>query len=207
MHVQEELNIISQIMRKQLELVQSYSQFLHDITLDTGARLTHGSIKARQSALVSLGDSALRLANHTQVELNDIEALLSNSTNLVKRAVQLVKLRQEDHGNATLVFTVITIVFLPLNFVCSFFGMNVSDIRDMNSTQTLFWIVAAGVTIGVVGVSILVAFNGTSAVERFILWKERRRNIQQQHVVMDRSKTHDTAFRVLSSDQERAYTW
>jgi hypothetical protein len=52
--------------------------------------------------------------------------------------------RQE---NAILVFTIVTIVFLPLSFVSSVFGMNTKDIRDMPYNQWAYW--AAGVPLTV----------------------------------------------------------
>lgn len=36
-------------------------------------------------------------------------------------------------------FIIVTIIFLPLSFVSSFFGMNTSDIRNINDSQKVFW--------------------------------------------------------------------
>jgi hypothetical protein len=52
------------------------------------------------------------------------------------------------------VFTVITVIFLPLSFVASVFGMNTSDIRDMALTQWTFWASACSFTIVVVLVTV-----------------------------------------------------
>src|SRR5436190_387388 len=56
---------------------------------------------------------------------------------------------QEDHGKATLVFTIVTIIFLPLSFVTGYLGMNVADIRSMDRNQSLFWEIAAPFTVAV----------------------------------------------------------
>jgi hypothetical protein len=53
--------------------------------------------------------------------------------------------RQE---RAIIIFTIVTIVFLPLSFVSSVFGMNTHDIRDMPYGQWAYW--AAGVPLTVV---------------------------------------------------------
>jgi Mg2+ and Co2+ transporter CorA len=68
----------------------------------------------------------------------------------------------EEEGNlkAILIFTLVAIVFLPLSFVLSVFGMNTVDVRDMGSTQTLFWAVALPVTATVGGMSLLTAYGG-----------------------------------------------
>lgn len=204
MRVQEELNIIVQTMQKQINLIQSYKTSLHEVTLDATSR---SSANISFPALANTVDSATRLTDNLQVELNDIQALLDNTNSLVNRTVQLVNLRQEDHTIAVLVFTVVTIVFLPLNFVCSFFGMNVSDIRDMNSTQSLFWVVAACVTSVVVTASILVAFNGGAIMDRFMRWKERRRHAKRRTVTGEPPTPLDKSFHVLNADQGSDYSW
>jgi hypothetical protein len=59
------------------------------------------------------------------------------------------------------VFTLVTIIFLPLSFVASVFGMNTVDIRDMDSSQWIFWATALPVTATIGGVSLLLAYYGT----------------------------------------------
>ncbi|KAM3508600.1 hypothetical protein MY10362_001116 [Beauveria mimosiformis] len=59
--------------------------------------------------------------------------------------------RQE---NAVYAFTIVTIIFLPLSAVASIFGMNTSDIRDMDYSQWLFWVVALPVAILVIVVGL-----------------------------------------------------
>ncbi|KAF2161615.1 hypothetical protein M409DRAFT_28009 [Zasmidium cellare ATCC 36951] len=46
---------------------------------------------------------------------------------------------QDWRSNAAVVFTVVTVLFLPLSFVSSVFGMNTADVRQMPSTQWAFW--------------------------------------------------------------------
>ncbi|KAF4455091.1 hypothetical protein F53441_2530 [Fusarium austroafricanum] len=55
--------------------------------------------------------------------------------------------RQE---RAIYAFTLVTIIFLPISAVSSIFGMNTSDVRDMNYSQWLYWVVAIPVTIAVI---------------------------------------------------------
>lgn len=52
--------------------------------------------------------------------------------------------RQE---RAIYAFTLVTVIFLPLSSVASIFGMNTTDVREMNSSQWLYWAVAIPVTI------------------------------------------------------------
>jgi len=55
------------------------------------------------------------------------------------RTIEAVKDRQEK---AALTFTTVTVFFLPLTMLASVYGMNTSDIRNMNETQWLFWATA-----------------------------------------------------------------
>ncbi|KAK1985651.1 hypothetical protein LZ30DRAFT_583814 [Colletotrichum cereale] len=70
------------------------------------------------------------------------QADVLEQTNLNNAAV--TKDRQEQ---AIYAFTVVTIIFLPLSAVSSIFGMNSSDIRDMEDGQWLYWATAIPVTI------------------------------------------------------------
>jgi hypothetical protein len=53
---------------------------------------------------------------------------------------------KEQQERAIYVFTIVTIIFLPISTVSSVFGMNVKDVRDMNNGQWVFWAVAIPVT-------------------------------------------------------------
>jgi hypothetical protein len=61
---------------------------------------------------------------------------------------------QDWRDNAAVVFTIITVIFLPLSFVASVFGMNSADIRDMALTQWVFWVSACSFTVVVVLITV-----------------------------------------------------
>lgn len=200
LQAQEELNIIIQITQQQLGIISELQDLLEshepipsdslsiksrtrprglpernshapaeDGTLPPFFRATY-----RQLSTSTLEDPVSQLLENLQREHADLCDLRANSNNLVERTIQLVNMRLEDHGKAILVFTIVTVVFLPLSFITSFFGMNFSDIRDMESTQSLFWIVAASVTVGVVGLASCLAFYGGDMVEALMDWREGR---------------------------------
>jgi Mg2+ and Co2+ transporter CorA len=76
----------------------------------------------------------------------------------------------EHHNKAIVVFTVVTIVFLPMSFVASVFGMNVADIRQMKSGQWVFWTAALAMTVVVVGFSLVIAFLGDQVERKIRRW-------------------------------------
>jgi len=199
LQVQEELNIVLRIMQQQLDLVEelqdiwrpsddgdadqqsvkyrrrsfassTYSPVQAPLNLPQPLRATY-----RQLSNIRPQDPMSQLLESLRRELMDLQDLRDNSDRLVNRTIQLVNIRLEDHGKAILVFTIVTIIFLPLSFVSSFFGMNVSDIRNLDRNQGLFWIVACTVTAGVVGLSIFLAFYGGAIMERFLTYKESQR--------------------------------
>ncbi|KAF2874384.1 hypothetical protein BDV95DRAFT_331509 [Massariosphaeria phaeospora] len=189
LQVQEELNIIIQIMKQQMELVTS----LHDSFKPSGnpGRL-HGSPRNhqygrsgtiprsdiatyRQLSFSHLSDPAAQLLENLQREYADLCDLRENSNALINRTIQLVNIRLEDHGKAILIFTIVTIIFLPLSFVSSFFGMNFSDIRDMETTQRLFWTIAGSLTVGTVGFALFLAFYGAAIMDWFNTWRDNRK--------------------------------
>ncbi|KAF2001956.1 hypothetical protein P154DRAFT_574634 [Amniculicola lignicola CBS 123094] len=186
LQVQEELNIVIQVMDQQMELVQNLQATLRSGKKEpppmspSERRRQTGSISQaevatyRQLSFSHLSDPAAQLLENLQREYADLVDLRENSNSLINRTIQLVNIRLEDHGKAILVFTIVTIIFLPLSFVSSFFGMNFSDIRSMESTQRLFWIISGSLTVGTVGFAIFLAFYGGAIVNRFVGWRDNR---------------------------------
>lgn len=198
---QEELNIVIQITEQQVEMLQELDALLAEYQSEEGTALpspashrphsshhTYGyygnldntpavqrRATYRQLSASTLSDPLAQVLDNLTRELTDLRDLRDNTDRLVTRTIQLVNIRLEDHGKAILVFTVVTIVFLPLNFVSSFFGMNFHDIRNMAQTQWLFWAVALCVTAAVVAGSVFIAFSGGTILEKFMLWRDIQR--------------------------------
>jgi len=61
----------------------------------------------------------------------------------LRNQIDANKDRQEQ---AIFAFTIVTVIFLPISAVSSIFGMNTSDVRDMEQSQWLYWVVALPVT-------------------------------------------------------------
>ena len=61
----------------------------------------------------------------------------------------------DRHEAAIMILTAVTVIFLPLSFISSVFGMNTADIRHMNWGQWVYWVSAIPVTIAVIGLSLL----------------------------------------------------
>lgn len=107
-------------------------------------------------------------------EFDDLRELRSSSNELATRTVQLVNIRLEDHGRAILVFTLVTLIFLPLSFITSYYGMNVKDIRATEHTSTTFWTWAVVTTAIVLMLSSVLAFYGGAIYDWLALEMEKR---------------------------------
>lgn len=58
---------------------------------------------------------------------------------------------------AIYIFTIVTIIFLPISTVASVLGMNTNDIRNMDEKQWLFWATALPLTAVVIIISLFAA--------------------------------------------------
>lgn len=231
LQVQEELNIIIQITQQQTGLLEDIQMVWYQQRgngIDNQDRFSIRSRAASQASVPAafqssalqilsvseqapirkrlssvLTDPMTQLVENLHRELADLHDLRDNSNNLVNRTIQLVNIRLEDHGKAILVFTIVTIVFLPLSFVSSFFGMNVRDIRNLEQTQWLFWVVASATTIAVVGFALFFAFYGGTLYERFMNWRDERQKMARYRGerlrVTDTLRKDIQSFRVFSA--------
>ena len=223
---QEELNIVIQVTEQQIDMIEDLQTTLDVAQVKTNGDTFPATARDRnhagdeydtparkliprrstfgQLSSSELSDPLAQLIDNLQRELADLRDLRDNTDRLVNRTIQLVNIRLEDHGKAILVFTVVTIIFLPLNFVSSFFGMNFSDIRNMEKTQWLFWAVAICVTVGVVASSVFLAFSGGAIMEKVHTWKDTRRekHLSTTTALRQRSDSGQRGFRVHGTDKD-----
>ena len=64
----------------------------------------------------------------------------------------------ESNNKAILVFTIVTIVFLPLSFFTSYFGMNIKNTSAILSDQGYFWYVCGSITLFIVAFTLVYGF-------------------------------------------------
>ncbi|KAI1169779.1 hypothetical protein F4777DRAFT_584577 [Nemania sp. FL0916] len=77
-----------------------------------------------------------------------------------KQILRQIDLRKDNNNKAITIFTVVTVLFLPLSFSTSYLGMNTVDIRNTQSGQGLFWAISVPVTVAVVGLAMTIAYQG-----------------------------------------------
>lgn len=92
-------------------------------------------------------------------EILNLRRRLSKTAQVLRHNIEIA---EESNSKAIMVFTIVTIVFLPLSFVAAVFGMNTSDIRDMNNDQGQFWKIAIPATAAIRALSLFIAYGGPS---------------------------------------------
>ncbi|KAL8928161.1 MAG: hypothetical protein Q9208_001871 [Pyrenodesmia sp. 3 TL-2023] len=101
-----------------------------------------------QNCLISISD-----------RMQTFNALDERARGIAAFNLYRIESNRDRQEGAILIFTIVTIIFLPLSFVSSFFGMNTSDVRNMSTPQWAFWAAAIPLTLIVLGVSVFVARN------------------------------------------------
>jgi hypothetical protein len=152
--------VLTKINIWQANLIRSYMSVLDDATHEKDIPFRRSMFPYERMLLGSCLES-LALSRE------DYEDLSSRCLPLAESTKQILEITEEDHGKAIMVFTLVTIVFLPLSFVTSYLGMNTVDIRDMGSTQSIFWSIAIPLTVVTMGTALFVGYNGDDLRDNF----------------------------------------
>lgn len=141
----EELDVIKMTLEQQQDTLLNFRRTMS---------VTHG--------VASLSISVIdRMLETIEQHIDDFDELQKQAETARYLAQQSISLKAESNNKAIIVFTVVTIIFLPLSFVTSYLGMNTSDLRNMKSGQTLFWAIGAPVAFVTLSVALVAAFYGT----------------------------------------------
>lgn len=104
-------------------------------------------------------------------------------------------------------FTVVTVIFLPLSTVASILGMNTNDVRNMEINQWVFWVVAVPLTLIVAAICLVATGELRNFMANLVgLWLQRGAlfgNYQRWTVVRDRDSGEDDDYRVLETKKRR----
>ena len=106
-------------------------------------------------------------------------AELANRAKLLAiQNVELVETLQDDNSKAIFIFTMVTVLFLPLSFVAGFFGMNVVGISGTESTVLHFWVIALPLTFGLIILCGVVGVKGEDTYFAFArIWRHMKRGL------------------------------
>ncbi|KAK3311667.1 uncharacterized protein B0T15DRAFT_508207 [Chaetomium strumarium] len=115
--------------------------------------LARGIKGASQETVVSADETLVRL-------LAELDAM-RNDADYTHKMASLAEARStSQQGRVIMLFTIVTIIFLPLSFFTSYFGQNASEITgdEKNPTSKDLWQVGAPISIVIIISALLVAY-------------------------------------------------
>ena len=150
---QEEITIVKDVLKEQNNVLSGLRASLDPKTFRTPSitrKLRYNfECKAIDKILIKIRE-----------QMKNCDELLSRAKSLAIQNVQLVETFQDDNSKAIFVFTIVTVLFLPMSFVASFFGMNVVGISATTTTLKHFWVISLPLTFGIVIPCTIVALKG-----------------------------------------------
>ncbi|KAH7118401.1 hypothetical protein EDB81DRAFT_915513 [Dactylonectria macrodidyma] len=141
--LQEELTALSRVNQWQWNAVNKLRMLSDDDTF-------YKSDLRRKREHLRIRWMTNRTTSWLDLESKEYHEMLRMCLPLAERTKQGVEIYEEDHGKLLFVFTVVTVVFLPLSFITGYFGMNTVDIRNTTWGQDRYWAIAIPVTMVVV---------------------------------------------------------
>ncbi|KXT10639.1 hypothetical protein AC579_1250 [Pseudocercospora musae] len=144
----QELEAVTSTLSAQLDVVNVFERTNQQ--LDGGKELPNLQVlrENRQNDLTAQTKATI------SSRIDQFKALQNRTTDLGDWHLAEIDTHKDRQEAAIMVFTIVTLIFLPLSFVASVFGMSTSDIRDMSQGQWLYWVVAIPVTVVVAGGSL-----------------------------------------------------
>ncbi|KAE9964940.1 hypothetical protein EG328_010068 [Venturia inaequalis] len=103
-----------------------------------------------------------RARRTAQARYKQWTALMKQFDDLKTENERMVIMKKDTRETASIIFTIVSTIFLPLTTVASVLGMSTSDIRDMRQGQWIFWITG-------LPLAIITAFLCVAAVDRHLI--------------------------------------
>lgn len=146
--LQQELEAVLNTLNQQLDVVNVFVHSLQAQDEEQKVPYLSPLFDSRQDAVLDSCKSTLL------ARIDQFQALQVRATELGEWHLGEIDDNKDKQEAAIMVFTIVTIIFLPLSFVASVLGMNTSDIRDMQYGQWVYWTAAIPLTIVVIAGSL-----------------------------------------------------
>lgn len=119
--LEEEIEIVASIYSQQFDMLRRLKTVLNSKTY----RITD---QVRINAYKRIEQPSLENAETIKADVEEEFKRLEDQLNKTAQVLRYnIEIAEEGHSKTILVFTLVTIVFLPLSFVASLFGMNTAD--------------------------------------------------------------------------------
>ncbi|KAJ4989011.1 mg2+ transporter [Stagonosporopsis vannaccii] len=164
----EEMEVVESVAKQQADAMRALGEVIDSSSFRITTQVRIDAWKRHDTAAIK------DLKSYVSKRRVQTQDLYKQADKLAESLRHNIAIAEEGNSKAILIFTLVTIVFLPLSFVSSVFGMNTVDVRDMESSQTLFWAVALPVTAIVGGLSLVAAYGGPYLQQHIRRWKGLR---------------------------------
>ncbi|KAI0883680.1 uncharacterized protein GGS22DRAFT_194936 [Annulohypoxylon maeteangense] len=159
--LQEDLEALHNVVLSQIQVLDNYKRLLSPTSFRVTDTSREGLFRIESRYIDSHMDKL-------QDQNEEIRVQRERMKFLKEQVKQTIEILEENHGKAIRVFTIVTVFFLPLSFVSSFFGMNTTDIRDTEYDQRFFWTVALPVTFVVLALAFFYGYKGDTIEDRIL---------------------------------------
>jgi Mg2+ and Co2+ transporter CorA len=147
----EEVDIVTGVMKQQTDVLLDLRYKLYPGSYTTPGPGRQINFQYERKFIDTLLETIHR-------QMLDYDELRERSTRLATENVQLVETQQDENSNNIFIFTIVTVIFLPLTFISGFFGMNLAGINGTKSTTVHFWELAVPITSAIAIVCLLIVF-------------------------------------------------
>ena len=180
---EEEVAAVHAILKQQVKVLKDLDYYLDPEHFDTPST-------ARRMRYEYEHEGIKRILSTLQDQVKNCKELQERAKVLAEQNVHLIETLQDDNGRAIFIFTFITILFLPLSFISSFFGMNLRGIVEVTHDVSLFWKIALPATSGIVLMCVAVIawgegmWFGLASIPRHVARMYRKRwsqDVIEQH--------------------------
>jgi hypothetical protein len=159
--MREEINEIKRWISKQVLCINDYITLLTPCTYKTTTKLRCLRFDTEHRFLSDR-------VHRGRVLIDSWNRLDARLISLNGGLYQMLKVSDENSGNAIMVFTIVATIFLPLSWATSYLGMNTADVRELRQGQWIFWTVAGPLASAVIGIALVAALKGEAIREYMI---------------------------------------
>ncbi|KAI1637889.1 hypothetical protein F4809DRAFT_660759 [Biscogniauxia mediterranea] len=190
--IMDEIHILIKIESQQQMVMETYVQHIKKRLWARDPEEEVDSFRPADSGVGRWTLSAQRTLHRAEVLLEDIhkriqdlQSLLRNAEDTSKALKDLLTLKQQQagvieareavksasetvrQGQSIMLFTSVTIIFLPLSFCTSLFGMNAVELNDGSLTLAQEFTYTFPISLGVILISFVLAFSQTALTNTF----------------------------------------
>ncbi|KAI1873884.1 uncharacterized protein JN550_003153 [Neoarthrinium moseri] len=181
--IRDELNILTMILNSQLWTLGDLKNCLiEELSLSAASsRLMRNHVNNIHVA--DIRKRTLEQERHLKVHKRDIQTMDEQAERLYQSLTDLLDLKQKHsnalearfaseqalaaarEGQTVMVFTIVTIIFLPMSFIAAYFGISMDAFNDLHSDYVATWTFGGG--LGISAVFIFMAFTVVDITKAF----------------------------------------